>query len=150
MAEELRKLNLSINRHELAKESETISEEIDYWGRKAVDAEFEMDRTQRVYRVTKAEVGIKYRKVPLEGLKTTDSAVADMIESDPAVAKAWYDHLEAKKQFGYMDTAYQAVRDKSAKIRDLISLLGMSYFADSRQQKKRTKNDDDFNIVEED
>lgn len=150
MAEELRQLNLSINRHELATASETISEEIDYWGRKAVEAEHEMDRLYRVYRVIKGEVDVKYRRAPLEGLKSTDSSVAGMIEQDPAVAKAWYDHLEAKKQYGYMNTAYQAVRDKSAKIRDLISLWGMGYFADSRQQKKRTKNDDDFNIVEED
>jgi len=129
---------LLIDKYKLDVEAERISAQIMEYGNYRNEAEGRKDRLYAKYKLLKNEKNLYYRKNPPPDTKITESVVDSLVETDKDVIQAHGDFLKAQEEFGAFDVAYTAVKDKSSKIRDLVTLHGMGYFAtpDSFNRKK--------------
>jgi hypothetical protein len=137
---------LKIDKYALDVEAERIPSQIQEYGELRNEKEAEKDRLYALYKVTKNEKNLYYRKNPPADIKVTESVIESLVEVDPQVREAHVVFLQAQEEFGTYDVFYQALRDKSSKVRDLINLFGMGYFAPAG---KKAKNSEDFNTVDE-
>jgi uncharacterized secreted protein with C-terminal beta-propeller domain len=133
---------MTIDKFQLDVEAERISASIQNIGEERAVAEGNKDRLYAQYKLLKNEKNLYYRMNPPKDTKVTESVVESLVETDKDVVAARNAFLVAQEEFATMDVAYTAIRDKSSKIRDLITLFGMGYFADSRQAVTKKLRDD--------
>lgn len=142
---------LKIDKYALDEEAEKLPMLVMEHGEARNEAEGRKDRAYARYKVVKAEKSLYYRKNPPAGTKVTDSTISDLIDADGEVREAHDAFLTAQEEFAILDVVYQAVRDKSSKIRDLIQLHLAGYFGDSRASEiKKKRERDALNEVAED
>ena len=147
--EKLRNLgeDLKIDKFNLDIMAERMPELIQYWGQVKVEAESAKDRLYANYKLLKNEKNLAYRKNPPEGVKITESVIDSLVESDKDVVKAHSDFLDAQENYATYEVAFTAIRDKSSRVRDEISLWLGGYFGDSRQSEAKKANA--RNIIED-
>lgn len=138
---------LTIDKYQLDVEAERISASIQNIGNERAELEGKKDRLYAKYKLLKNEKNLYYRQNPPDGVKITESVIESLVETDKEVVQARDEFLIAQEEFNTLDVAYTAIRDKSSKIRDLITLFGMGYFADSRQSVSKKLRDD--SIIED-
>ena len=122
-------IDRKIDKFKLDSEAEHNAVIIDYYGNEYARARSDMNAKDTFLDTLYAKKGLYYQKNPIDGLKTTDTSIKNMVDSDEEIVQAKMELDKAKEKFYFMEVAYETVKERSTQIGNLTKLWLGGYFS---------------------